>query len=172
MNKGVLIFLVMAALGGCGAVPPEDDVDVDVDVEVEGDDELEGEMQKAPVAMGIVSVEELRLYIEQEKPETVAFIRYQQPFRWRGLNNYFALTEARTGPHLIEMSWECNELVSRDLLTDMVDKRSENRLIRAGVDTIRGCRIKRFYKLPQPEPVDASELETPASEPEAGDEGG
>ena len=87
-------------------------------------------------------------------------VRYQEPLRWTYINDYFAILEARNGTHLIELAWECKDLNSSQIYADMADRRSKNGILRARVDSLRGCRIKSFYKLPE---VDA--VETNGQEP-------
>lgn len=145
MRKELLVLLVGFALSACGAITPKQS-------------EPEDDMQRPPGGMGVASAEELRVYVEEMQPEAVASIRFEEPFRWRGLNSFYAITEARDGPHLIEMSWECKELMSKDLYIDMADVRTRRGILRARIDTLRGCKIENFYKLPEPAPS-ASEAE-------------
>lgn len=144
MKSIVAILVVALTLGGCAAfsanpTEPEDDI------------------KRPPGGPGRASAEELRIYIDEVKPEKVGSLRYEEPLRWTPLNSYFAIMEARTGPHLIEMAWECKELWSTAIYDDMADRRSKRGILRAKIDTLRGCRIENFYKLPDVEAQDASE---------------
>ena len=144
MRIKLVVLLMGIFLSACGSMSPKSS-------------EPEDDMQQPPGAKGMASAEELRIYIEQMKPEAVANIRFEEPLRWRGLNPFYAITEARNGPHLIEMSWECNELMSKDLYVDMADIRTQRGVLRARIDTLRGCKINNFYKLPESEPTPATE---------------
>ena len=139
MRIKLVVLLAAFLLGACGAIKPSPS-------------EPEDDMQQPPGAAGVASAEELRIYIEQMKPEAVSHIRYVEPLRWRALNPFYAITETRNGPHLIEMSWECKELMSQELYMDMADRRSKRGILRARIDTLKGCRIANFYKLPEPDP--------------------
>jgi len=110
-----------------------------------------------PGGRGVSSAAELRVYLDDVRPESVATIRFEEPMRWRGLNPFFAIVETRYGPHLIEMSWECGDLVSNQFYADMADRRSKRGILRAKVDTLRGCRIENFYKLPEESAVETEE---------------
>ena len=103
------------------------------------------------------SEKEVREYVEKAKLVTVSHIRLRDSLEWAYLNDYFVTTEANDGDHLIEMTTECADLRARIIYNDMVDQRRRSLSLRAGLDTIRGCRIKTIYKLPEidtsPEPT-------------------
>jgi len=107
-----------------------------------------------PGGKGRGSAEELREYLDKVQPEPVYSIRYREPLRWRALNNYFAMVETLDGPHLVELSWECKDLTRTQIYGDMADRRNTRGLLRARADTLRGCRIESFYKLPEAKAVD------------------
>jgi Family of unknown function (DUF6491) len=109
--------------------------------------EEEKEDKRPPGGRGRASVEELRVYVDEVKPEHVYTVRFKEPLRWKYLNDYFVIMETRNGPHLVELAWECNDLRG-DIYADMADRREKRGILRANIDTIRGCRIESFYKLP------------------------
>ena len=117
-----------------------------------------------PGGRGVSSAEELRVYVDEVKPEPVPTIRYEEPLRWKALNSFFAIAETRNGPHLIEMSWECDDLHSNQIYADMADRRSKRGILRAKIDTLRGCRIENFYKLPEVEAVEREDDGTTQSD--------
>lgn len=86
-------------------------------------------------------------------------VRYEEPLRWTYINDYFAILETRNGPHLIELAWECKDLNSSQIYADMADRRSKRGILRAQVDSLRGCRIKSFYKLPEFDAVETNSEE-------------
>jgi hypothetical protein len=130
--------LVVLLLAGCSA-PGEREEDND----------------RPPGSRGRAPAEEIRAYIAAAKPEEVHAVRFKEPLRWTYLNNYFVLMEARKGPHLVELAWECKDLrASAGIYSDMADRREKRGVLRANIDTLRGCRIETFYKLPA---VDAVE---------------
>jgi hypothetical protein len=101
--------------------------------------------------------EELREYILAEQPELKSVVRFKEPLRWKYLNDYFVIMETREGPHLVELAWECKELRSHQIYNDMADRREKRGILRTNIDTIRGCRIENFYKLPASNAVEATE---------------
>lgn len=111
------------------------------------------EDRRPPGGPGRASAEELREYLANVQPEAVQMIRFKEPLRWRAINYYFAIMETRDGPHLVELSWECKELGSSQIYGDMADRREKRGILRAHIDTLRGCRIENFYKLPEIEAV-------------------
>ncbi len=121
--------------------------------------EEEKEDKRPPGGKGRASAEELRVYVDEVKPTPVSNVRFKEPLRWTYLNNYFVLMETRNGPHLVELAWECKSLHTNTIYSDMADRREKRGILRANVDTIRGCRIANFYKLPAAKVVEAEALE-------------
>ena len=124
--------LSVMLLTGCATDKPEDD-------------------RRPPGGPGRASVEELRVYLDNVQPEAVHMVRFKEPLRWKAINYYFAIMETRDGPHLVELSWECKELGSNQIYGDMADRREKRGILRAHIDSLRGCRIENFYKLPEVE---------------------
>ena len=130
------LFVVL--LMGCASDKPEED-------------------RRPPGGPGRASAEELREYIDKVKPEAVFVVYYKEPLRWKAINDYFAIMDTRDGPHLIELSWECEDFGNQSIYVDMADRREKRGILRAKVDTLRGCRIENFYKLPEVEGVEGIE---------------
>ncbi|MCZ6770708.1 MAG: DUF6491 family protein [Proteobacteria bacterium] len=128
-----ILFVVL--LMGCASGKPEED-------------------RRPPGGPGRASAEELREYIDKVQPDAVFVVYYKEPLRWKAINNYFAILDTRDGPHLIELSWECEDLFNQTVYVDMADRREKRGILRAKVDTLRGCRIENFYKLPEVEGVE------------------
>jgi len=120
----------------------------------------EKEDRRPPGGRGRASVEELRVYVDEVKPERVYTVRFKEPLRWTYLNSYFVIMESRNGPHLVELAWECRDLRG-DVYADMADRREKRGILRANIDTIRGCRIESFYKLPAAKVVEAEDDSEP-----------
>ena len=114
----------------------------------------EKEDKRPPGGEGRASVEELRVYVDEVKPEAVRTVRFKEPLRWTYLNDYFLIMETRNGPHLVEMKSECKELGAFQYYIDMADQRDVRGVLRVH-DTIRRCQIANFYKLPAPKVVEA-----------------
>ena len=106
------------------------------------------------------STEALRDYIENFQPKAVRSVLFREPLKWTYLNDYFLLLEGRNGPHLVEMVSECKDLNPLQLDIDMTDVRANRGVLRVH-DTIRRCRIKMFYKLPEAKAVETSGAESP-----------
>ena len=113
--------------------------------------------RKPPGGPGRASAEELREYIDKVQPEAVYLVRFKGQLRWTAINDYFAIMDTRDGPHLIELSWQCRDLGSNEIYVDMADRREKIGILRARVDTLRGCRIENFYKLPAVETVEETD---------------
>lgn len=73
------------------------------------------------------------------------------------INYYFVIMETRDGPHFVELSRECKALGSNQIFGDMADRREKRGILRARIDTLRGCRIENFYKLPEVKGVEVIE---------------
>lgn len=97
-------------------------------------------------------IQETMVYLKTVKPETVSWVRYQEPLRYEVLNNKFVIL--RTGPevYLIETERVCRDLTSRDFYVGNMARRNMRGRLRAGVDTLRGCMIATIYRLPGPPP--------------------
>ncbi len=135
--RAFISALFVVLLAGCAADGPEDD-------------------RRPPGGPSRASVEELRAYIDYVRPEAVGHVRFKEPLRWTYLNDYFAIMETRNGPHLIEMVSECKDLRAFQYYIDMADVRNTRGVLRAH-DTIRHCRIKNLYKLPDIDAVEAKD---------------
>ena len=113
-------------------------------------------------------IQETRVYLQTVKPETVSWVRYEEPLRYQAINNMFAILETDSGTYLLETRRYCPSLF-QDLHDDMRDTRTMRRRLRARIDTIRGCTIETIYKLPPPAEDETTDRETgpsPTQEPE------
>ena len=115
------------------------------------------ENQQSARELSRESEKEMREYLDKTKLVEVPYIRFKDSPEWKYVNDYFVTAEAYDGDHLIEMSTECADLRARTFYTDMADRRRRKEVLQTGLDTIRGCRIKTIYKLPEvdgsPEPT-------------------
>lgn len=107
-------------------------------------------------------VQETRVYLQTVKPETVNWVRYQDPLRYEVLNDLFVILRNGTGAFLLETKRTCTSL-SQDLHDDMRDSRLSRGRLRAGIDTIRGCTIETIYRLPDEEPETTADETGPNS---------
>jgi hypothetical protein len=82
--------------------------------------------------------------------------------RWTTLGEYFLLYEGRRATHLVEFNRRCYELEDNSRIA--ADQRWDATLIRARVDTIRGCRIHRIFTLTENEVAELASIgESPGS---------
>ena len=80
-----------------------------------------------------------------ELPEVRRF-RSDTSSRIIGLDNLrYVLLDARRQTYLIEFDRDCRALYDNEQLT--ADVRADGDRLRAGLDTIRGCRINRAFEL-------------------------
>jgi len=128
MNASASLLLCMAVLFGCAS---------------------QEENQQSARELSRESEGEVREYLDKAKLEEVSFVRFRDSPEWEYLNGYFVMAEAYDGVHLIKMSRECADLRATSIYYDMADRRSQKELLRAGLDTIRACRIKTIYVLPE-----------------------
>lgn len=76
--------------------------------------------------------------------ESLDGIRLRDRDSWARLTDYYVVYTTRDGEYLFEFTRPCRELTDPTRVTP--DTRHDNR-IRAGFDTLRGCRIHRIYRL-------------------------
>ncbi|MCH7980027.1 MAG: hypothetical protein IID59_00865 [Proteobacteria bacterium] len=141
MNASISLLLCMTLLFGCAS---------------------QEEDQQSARELSRESEKEVRMYLDKAMLAELPFIHFRDSLRWKYLNDYFVTVEANDGDHLIEMNTECVDLRAKIFYTDMVDRRSKRDIIRARRDTIRGCRIKMIYVLPE-----SDGLPEPTKEPNA-----
>lgn len=103
-------------------------------------------------------VDETHAYIQSANLEQHTAIRYIGKFSIVSANQRFAVIEARSTRYLIETEIDCPRLPLAGATDDSIDVRMRRNMLRAGYDTIRGCRIKAIYELPEP-PAETREPE-------------
>ena len=94
-------------------------------------------------------VDETRAYIEAAKLEPMDVVRVIGSVRLQSSNRRFAVVEIGNSSYILETERDCRNLESRNVELGMVDFRVQRSMLRAGYDTIRGCRIKAIYELPK-----------------------
>lgn len=92
-------------------------------------------------------VDETRAYLEAVNLPTVHAIQMSGSMRLQSSNRRFAVIKVNSSTYILETERECPGLETRGVELGMVDFRMQRRILRAGYDTIRGCRIKSIYKL-------------------------
>ena len=92
-------------------------------------------------------IEAVRDYIAANDLEEVDRIRRNDYESYTYINDYFVTIPGRRGDYLAEFVSECRELRQTFDYTTMRDERSDTTWLRAKFDTIRGCRIGKFYAI-------------------------
>lgn len=55
-------------------------------------------------------IQETRVYLQTVKPETVSWVRYEEPLRYQAINDMFAILETDSGTYLLETRQYCPSL--------------------------------------------------------------
>ncbi len=90
--------------------------------------------------------------------EPLDVVRFRDQFNTRPLADHYALLQAREDHYLVEFRHRCHELYENRLPPP--DIRHDRNALRAGEDTIRGCRIDQIFQLDESQ---AQELKILAS---------
>jgi len=94
-------------------------------------------------------------------------IRTGKQDRLSAINDKFTIYQARRGVFLVEFRRRCHELTRSGvsffdqhtgMLSSQVDVRRDHNNLRAGQDTIRGCRIHQIYALAEGQEQELKEL--------------
>lgn len=115
------------------------------------------------------SIEETQAWLRAVQPETVKNINFREPLRYEYLNNKFVTMDVRGSLYLLELERTCPALTYEPGIHTQ-DNRVVRGVVRAGADTIRGCRIAHIYRVPDVEREAAPEVELevePEQEPQA-----
>lgn len=110
-------------------------------------------------------VEETQAYLRAANLEPITAIRYVGKFNIVTANRRFAVIEARSKRYLLETEIDCPRLPLAGATDDSIDVRVRRNMLRAGYDTIRGCRIKAIYELPQPPTETRAPEDGPTNQP-------
>ncbi|MBT8444416.1 MAG: hypothetical protein KJO13_06700 [Gammaproteobacteria bacterium] len=84
-------------------------------------------------------------YVTVAELEEVKFARYIRQLNHTYVNDYYVILSERDKLYLAEFVRRCYELTENIRITP--DIRREPNVIRARLDTIRGCHIKALYEL-------------------------
>lgn len=76
--------------------------------------------------------------------EALDVVRFRDQFSTRPLVDRYALLQARGDHYLVRFRYRCHELYENRFPPDIRHDRSA---LRAGIDTIRGCRIDRIFSV-------------------------
>lgn len=91
-------------------------------------------------------IEAVRDFIYVNQLEEVDQLRFFRQLSYTYVNDQYVTVPTRNGAYLIEFARVCRELRQLEFTPDMIDRRDDNTL-RAGFDTIRGCRIGKIYEI-------------------------
>ena len=93
-------------------------------------------------------LEAVRDFVAVSELEVLDKVRLESQVKFYYVNDHFVVLPTRRGNFLVEFRGRCSELRQARWSGDMIDHRTSARLLYADHDTIRGCRIERFYGLP------------------------
>ena len=94
-------------------------------------------------------LEAVRDFVVVSQLEAFDKIQMIEQIKYYYVNDHYVVLPTKRGNYLVEFRGRCSELRRPRWSADMVDHRTSARLLYADHDTIRGCRIDRFYGLPE-----------------------
>jgi len=101
-------------------------------------------------------------FIEVRELESRDYMRSGSTDSWHAIGGEFLVYKGRRDEYLVEFVRRCHELNDNTHITP--DKRWDTNIVRAGFDTIRGCRIVNIYALNEAEAVELKNIgEAPGS---------
>lgn len=131
-TMGVATAAMTLMIMGCAAQPEPDDL---------ADDD---------------AIDDFIVVTELEPMDTV---RFRRPFNYKMLNEDYVILTSHNDYYLVEFRRRCRELNQQEVTPDF---RFERNVLRAGIDTIRGCTIERMFAIDKGQ---AEELEHIGKEP-------
>jgi len=87
------------------------------------------------------AVDDFIVVSELKEQDTV---RMREQFHHTNLSEHYIILRTRKEKYLVKFQRRCRELNEREVKPDV---RFERNTLRAGFDTIRGCRIDRMYAI-------------------------
>jgi hypothetical protein len=84
-------------------------------------------------------------YVEVGELQEVERIRTHGSDKWMPATLNFAIYSGRDGRFLLAFTRQCREMVDNTTITP--DRRYDHNVMRASIDTLRGCRIDKMYPL-------------------------
>lgn len=103
-------------------------------------------------------IEAVRDYVVANELKEVDKIRLYRQLNYTYINDQYITVDARTGDFLIEFKRVCRDLSRTDFTPEMVDRRYDSSVLRAGFDTIRGCPIGKIYEVRKEQREELSDL--------------
>ena len=98
-------------------------------------------------------------FISANELEALDVVRFRDQFHYKQLTEDYLVLTAREDYYLAEFRRRCRELNTNEISPDL---RYDRNKLRAGIDTIRGCRIERLFAIDKGQ---AQELEHIGKEP-------
>jgi hypothetical protein len=93
-------------------------------------------------------------FIVVSELQALDVVRFRDQFNHKRLDDYHVLLSARDDRYLVQFRRRCHELDEYWITPDV---RYDRNLLRAGIDTIRGCRIDQMFAVDESQ---AQELES------------
>ena len=100
-------------------------------------------------------------FIVVSELEALDVVRLRDQFHYERLDDYHVVLRARDDYYLVRFQRRCYELNEYRITPDI---RYDRNVLRAGIDTIRGCRIDQLYAIDESQ---AQELKLLGKAPEA-----
>lgn len=82
------------------------------------------------------------IVVSELEPQDV--VRFRQQFNFETLTEEYVILRARDDYYLVEFARRCRELNRNEITPDL---RYDRNVLRAGIDTIRGCRIEKIFAI-------------------------
>lgn len=92
-------------------------------------------------------------FIVVSELEALDAVRFRDQFNYKVITDEYVVLTSREDYYLAQFRRRCRELSERDVVPDI---RHDRNKLRAGIDTIRGCRIDRLFAIDE---AQAQELE-------------
>ena len=103
-------------------------------------------------------IEATRDFVAANDLTEVKEIRLRRDYSYTYVNDRYVIIPTRRGDYLAELNRDCYELRQNTFTREMVDIRDNNNLLRAGYDTVRGCRIATIYEVNEAQVAELREL--------------
>lgn len=88
--------------------------------------------------------EALSDFVVVSELEPLDVVRFRDQFSIRPLTDHYALLKARGDHYLVQFRYRCHALYENRFPPDI---RHDRNALRAGIDTLRGCRIDQIFSV-------------------------
>ena len=92
-------------------------------------------------------IEAVRDFVVAAELPEVSEIRLSETLSYTYVNDRYVTVPTRRGDYLVELRRDCLELRRSTFTPEMVDVRTNQNVLQARFDTIRGCQIGTIYEI-------------------------